>query len=115
MFIKSAKALNYADTFIAQCPVLDNIIEIDVVVEIEIFYASRRPDLDASLILDLMQGRIYKNDRLVKQQHLYWNLDIKEPRCIIRVSPMAACNPKGSDGLTNTKTQDRRGKVATDG
>ena len=39
-----------------------------------IYYSSRRPDLDESLILDLMQGVIYKNDRQVKQKNIYWGL-----------------------------------------
>ena len=83
--IKSAKARGYVTMFESQCPVLEVPTTDDVVVEMMIHYASRRPDLDESLILDCMQGRIYKNDRQVKQKFIYWGLDKEEPRSIIRV------------------------------
>jgi Holliday junction resolvase RusA-like endonuclease len=53
-----------------------------------IFYASRRPDLDESLILDCMQGRIYENDRCVKEKHIFWGLDKEDPRAEIEVIKM---------------------------
>lgn len=84
-FIKSEKALNYAKKFAEQCPVLDPLMDGDLRVTIHIFYASRRPDLDASLIFDLMQERIYTNDRQVKEQHLFWGLDKENPRAEITV------------------------------
>ena len=39
--------------FANQCPQLENLIETDVKVELIIYYASRRPDLDESVILGL--------------------------------------------------------------
>ena len=51
-----------------------------------IYYASRRPDLDESPILDCMQDYVYYNDRQVKEKHIYWGLDKENPRTIIRVS-----------------------------
>jgi Holliday junction resolvase RusA-like endonuclease len=83
--IKSIKALNYSDMFKRQCPVLDPLMDGDLRVTMKIWYASRRPDLDASLIFDLMQDCIYKNDRAVKEQHLYWGLDKNNPRAEITV------------------------------
>ena len=83
--IKSQKALDYSDQFRQQCVPLDPLMEGDLVVTMHIWYASRRPDLDDSLILDLMQGLIYKNDRQVKERHLYWHLDPKDPRSYITV------------------------------
>ena len=83
--IKSTKARGYVTRFESQCPVMEVPTTDDVVVEMMIHYASRRPDLDESLILDCMQGRIYKNDRQVKQKFIYWGLDKEEPRSIIRV------------------------------
>ena len=62
MFIKSSKALQYCSAFKQQVPRCE-MIEGDVSVEITIHYASRRPDLDESLILDLLQGVAYENDR----------------------------------------------------
>jgi hypothetical protein len=84
--IKSDKARLYVKMFNSQCPQLDEVMEGDLSVHMKIFYASRRPDLDESLILDLMQGFIYKNDRQVKQKHIFWGLDKERPRTIIKVS-----------------------------
>ena len=90
--IKSEKARNYEKIFASQCPTLDNLIESEVKVELIIHYASRRPDLDESVILDCMQGKIYVNDRQVKQKHIYWGLDRDRPRTHVRVSPMEICD-----------------------
>ena len=89
MFIKSAKALSYAKLFKQQCnvPAYQKITG-DVSITIRIWYASRRPDLDESLILDLLQDVAYENDRQVKEKHIYWGLDRENPRCEIEVSAM---------------------------
>ena len=86
--IKSDKARNYEKIFQSQCPSLNEMMEGDLAVHIKIFYASRRPDLDESLVLDLMQGLIYKNDRQVKHKNIFWGLDKERPRCVIRVCPI---------------------------
>lgn len=86
--IKSDKARNYVKTFAEQCQPLKELFTGDVLVEMAIYYATRRPDLDESLILDCMQGVIYTNDRQVKQKHIYWGLDKSFPRTIIRVSSL---------------------------
>lgn len=86
--IKSQKALDYCKRFALQCPELDDPFECDLLVEIHIYYASRRPDLDESLILDNMQNKIYKNDRQVKIKHIYWHLDKDNPRAEITVRPI---------------------------
>ena len=78
--IKSDKALKYSDSFKAQCPPLPVLMTGDLRVTTRIFYATRRPDLDESLILDLMQGLVYANDRQVKERHTYWGLDPANPR-----------------------------------
>ena len=94
-FIKSKKARHYVNTFAPQCPQIDPPIESDVRVTMTIYYATRRPDLDESVILDCMQSvvkkkvllrnNIYKNDRQVKEKHIYWALDKQNPRAEIRV------------------------------
>ena len=90
-FIKSNRARDYEEIFASQCPVLDPIIPYnnnekqDVAVFMTIWYASRRPDLDESLILDCMQGRIYENDRCVKEKHIKWAYDKENPRAEIEV------------------------------
>ena len=84
--IKSQKALNYVKEFQKQIPKISPLTEDHVKVEMMIYYASRRPDLDESLILDCMQDYVYYNDRQVKEKHIYWGLDKENPRTIIRVS-----------------------------
>ena len=87
-FIKSDKARAYADIFAKQCPTLDPLFEGDVYVEMIIYYASRRPDLDESLLLDLLQGRVYANDRQVRQKNIVGRIDRDAPRTIIYVAPL---------------------------
>jgi Holliday junction resolvase RusA-like endonuclease len=84
-FIKSTKARGYAEVFKLQCPKLRELLDGDLVVIMTICYASRRPDLDESLILDLMQGLIYTNDRQVKERHTHWGLDKMNPRTLITI------------------------------
>ena len=100
-FIKSKKARDYSDKFTLQCPQLDPVMEGDLIVSITIHYATRRPDLDESVILDCMQSivrrdkktkqvtvlrnNIYGNDRQVKEKHIKWALDRINPRAEIRV------------------------------
>ena len=91
MFIKSAKALTYSQAFKQQAQnQKQEILSGDVVVTIRIWYASRRPDLDESLILDLLQDVAYANDRQVKEKHIYWmGVDKENPRCEIEVRSLA--------------------------
>jgi hypothetical protein len=89
-FIKSGKANDYVKSFTDQCAkqAADQGIvptDKDVRVELMIHYASRRPDLDESVILDAMQGIVYVNDRQVKQRMAYWGLDRDLPRTVIRI------------------------------
>lgn len=88
--IKSSKALSYSEQFRKQAVPISPLIETDVRVTMKIYYASRRPDLDESLILDLLQGVAYVNDRQVKEKHIYWGLDKDCPRTeiIVDVLPL---------------------------
>ena len=94
--IKSKKALTYSDVFRQQCKPLATLMTGDLRVTLHIFYASRRPDLDESLILDLMQGLIYENDRQVKERHCYWGLDPDNPRAEIIIERIPDVAPKKS-------------------
>jgi Holliday junction resolvase RusA-like endonuclease len=94
--IKSKKALSYSDVFRQQCGKLPTLMTGDLRVTLHIFYASRRPDLDESLILDLMQGLIYENDRQVKERHCYWGLDPDNPRAEIIIERIPEIAPKKS-------------------
>jgi Holliday junction resolvase RusA-like endonuclease len=84
--IKSKKALAYVESFAYQCKTLKKLIVDDVSVTMTIYYASRRPDLDESVVLDCLQGRVYKNDRQVREKHIYWGLDRKNPRVEIAIT-----------------------------
>ena len=92
--IKSQKALNYSDVFKQQCRQLGTLMKGDLRVTLRIYYASRRPDLDETLILDLMQGLIYENDRQVKERHAYWGLDPENPRAEILIEKIADVAPQ---------------------
>tara|TARA_R100001377_G_C3194809_1_gene112254 strand:- start:4882 stop:5280 length:399 start_codon:yes stop_codon:yes gene_type:complete len=85
--IKSKKARDYVKLFDQQCKALPELLEGDLAVIMTIHYASRRPDLDESVILDCMQGKIYANDRQVKEKHIFWSLDRESPRSHIIVVP----------------------------
>ena len=68
-----------------------------------IYYASRRPDLDESLILDLLQGLVYVNDRQVKERHTYWHLDPKSPRTEMIIEKIPEVYPKKSPSKRTQK------------
>ena len=98
--IKSHKALTYTELFQRQVKDMAlTLIANDVRVTMHIWYASRRPDLDESLILDLLQGVLYLNDRQVKEKHIYWHLDPDQPRTEIVVEelPMPKKKPRSRE------------------
>ncbi len=99
LIIKSKKALSYRNSFIEQCPIVDPIIEDDVVLLVDVWYGSRRPDLACiDYIQDLIQGKVIKNDRQVKASQSIWNLDRENPRVRVRVG----LAPDGSsEGLSS--------------
>ena len=87
MFIKSSKALSYAESFGLQVRPLADLLEGQLRVDMWIYYATQRPDLDESLILDLLQGKVYLNDRQVRERHVYHYIDKENPRVEIAVRP----------------------------
>ena len=97
--IKSDKARNYEKTALMQIP--DNakqMLDCDVSATIKIYYASRRPDLDPSVIFDVMQAKfkagklvrngVYLNDRQVKEMHIYHGIDKENPRAEIEIKAL---------------------------
>ena len=111
--IKSKKAREYERAALPQIPpAARQRIEGPVCVTLRIFYASERPDLDESVVLDVMQDRwhkrecnpfdgkpeprallqagVYRNDRQVREKHVYHAIDRKNPRVEIEVKPIAA-------------------------
>ena len=101
--IKSKKALDYATAFKRQVVGQNRLLAGDVVVTITIYYASRRPDLDESLILDLLQDVAYLNDRQVKERHIYWGLDKLNPRAEILVESRAVAAQEAGGRVQSEK------------
>lgn len=83
--IKSAKALAWVKSAQKQLPRLPQLLTGRLRVDMTIYYASERPDLDESLVLDVMQGYIYKNDRAVREKHVRHAIDKANPRAEIVV------------------------------
>ena len=83
--IKSKKARDYVASVQKQVTALDEADQLraPIAMTANIYYASERPDLDPSLILDALQGRIYANDRAVREMHLYHHIDREHPRAVV--------------------------------
>lgn len=112
--IKSDKARNYERDALKQIPPAARLrIEGPVRVTLRIFYASARPDLDESVVLDVLQDRwarcepyvdangdtqtrhcvqcgVYRNDRQVHEKHVYHGIDKRNPRTEVLVEPLQA-------------------------
>ena len=93
--IKSEKALNYKKHFLEQVNKPSEPIEGDVELGVVVWYATRRPDLDVSLIMDLLQdAEVIVNDRQIKIIRAYHQLDKENPRSLVAVRKL-------SDSLTS--------------
>lgn len=105
--IKSEKARDFEANALKQIPpALRVAIECDVRVTLRIFYATKRPDLDESVILDVLQNRwkgkagkrvlvqrgVYANDRQVREKHVYHGIDRDNPRTEILIEPIELTN-----------------------
>lgn len=101
--IKSAKARNYERDALRQIPPAARVqLEGPVRLTLRIWYASERPDLDESVLLDVLQDRyagkgeqrqlvqrgVYRNDRQVREKHVYHAIDRANPRAEIMVEPL---------------------------
>lgn len=105
--IKSDKARNYERDALMQIPpTLRNQIDCPVRVTLHIFYATQRPDLDESIVLDVLQNRyktigkgenkkrelvqkgVYVNDRQVREKHVFHAIDKINPRTEILIEPL---------------------------
>jgi Holliday junction resolvase RusA-like endonuclease len=87
-FIKSQKALDYVKAVREQVRPMQPLMTGDLRMTAHVYYASRRPDLDVSLILDALQGISYENDRQIKEQHLHHHIDRDDPRAVISLEEM---------------------------
>jgi len=84
--IKSKKALDYCKNFERQAKTPSSPIAGDVKLNVTIWYKTRRPDLDPSLIMDLLQKvGVIQNDRQIKEIHALHDLDKENPRALIEI------------------------------
>ena len=86
--IKSVGAMKFSDLWMQQIPPgsIECPMEGDLSMECDIYYSSRRPDLDDTLVCDLLQASgCILNDRQIKRKDLLWGLDKKNPRVEIRL------------------------------
>lgn len=105
--IKSKKARGFEADALQQIPPRARLrIEGPVRVTLRIWYASERPDLDESIVLDILQDRwkaakdglprvlvqagVYRNDRQVREKHVFHGIDRCNPRTEIAVEPLQA-------------------------
>ncbi len=95
--IKSAKALNYEQSTLSQIPESAKLmLEGELKADIKIYYASQRPDLDESGLIDCLQAKfkkgelvrrgLYVNDRQIREKHIYHGIDKTNPRAEIEIT-----------------------------
>ncbi|WP_063812036.1 MULTISPECIES: hypothetical protein [Burkholderia cepacia complex] len=107
--IKSPEALRYERDALMQIPPHCRVRFAEpVCVTLHLYYASERADLDESLLLDVLQDRwkavtighvktrvliqagVYRNDRQVREKHVFHHIDQRHPRAEIRVEPLGS-------------------------
>lgn len=107
--IKSEKARDYEKNALKQIPpIARRQIECPVRITLRIFYATQRPDLDESIVLDVLQDRyktvgkgdakkrelvqkgVYVNDRQVREKHVFHAIDKTNPRTEVLIEPLVA-------------------------
>jgi Holliday junction resolvase RusA-like endonuclease len=82
-------------------------------VSLVMYYANERSDMDESLVLDCLQDRwknrrrdkhaeggmtervllqhgVYRNDRQVRERHVWHRIDPRNPRVVVRIEPLQA-------------------------
>ncbi len=104
--IKSQKALSYEKYAIPQIPPSAQVMfDVPVRAIMKIYYCTERPDLDESLILDILQAKyqkdprtgekkliragVYTNDRLVREKFIFHGIDKHKPRTEIIIEPIS--------------------------
>ncbi len=88
-FIQSVAALDYGRAVALQVPRLPELLTGDLVFVAVLAYRSRRSDLDEALLLDALQGRVYGNDRQVRERHVLHQLDAASPRAWVGIWPQS--------------------------
>lgn len=101
--IKSKKARDYERDALKQIPPAARVqLQGPVKVTLRIFYATERPDLDESVVLDVLQNRytgkgearqviqkgVYLNDRQVREKHVFHAIDRRNPRTEVEIEEL---------------------------
>lgn len=101
--IKSDKARSFEKSAILQIPAeAKRMLTGKLCATLRIFYASERPDLDESVVLDVLQAKfsgsgkervcirkgVYLNDRQVREKHVFHGVDRNNPRVEIEITAL---------------------------
>lgn len=87
--IKSRKANSFLTAFLWQAVRRPAPYEGKVFLRAHLVYATERPDLDESLVMDgLEHAKIIKNDRQIRAKFITHGIDRKNPRVEIELYPL---------------------------
>lgn len=90
-FAKSDKAMHFMHQAEVHLNPPATPIDHEVCMVATLYYASNRPDLDESLVMDALQKcGVIKNDRLIREKHIQHGLDRDKPRVEIELWPRSA-------------------------
>lgn len=101
--IKSDVARQFEEDALRQIPpAARQQLKGELCANIDIYYRNERPDLDESIVLDVLQNRwakgpdkkrylvqkgVYENDRQVREKHVRHFVDPVNPRVVIEITP----------------------------
>lgn len=88
---KTRATKNYEQSFYMQCPLRGKLIDHRFRLDIDVYFASDRPDLDNALkvVLDcLQQCKVIKNDRLCAEIHARKLIDKLDPRIEFEITEL---------------------------
>jgi len=104
--VKSDKALAFWEVAKLQLRPARPLVEGPVRMWIRIFYVNPLSDLDESIVLDVLQGVVYVNDRQVFEVHKYKRFSKDNPRVEIELEELRAEEWEGiKTGLTSRARQ----------
>lgn len=96
--IKSDEAQDYVTGFLWQVRPPKVTFMGPVKLEADIYYRNRACDLDESLLMDCLQvgteknpgAKVIGNDNQIKEKHVRWHFDDKNPRVVLRLTELPA-------------------------
>ena len=88
--VLSKKAQRYVRDVKKQVRICEPLLTGELRFTATLYYATQRPDLDAELLIDALQGVVYKNDRQVREKHLFHAIDRNNPRAEVTIEAVQA-------------------------